>query len=419
MISNDLYRAHQSAYRSGHSTETALLKIMDDLLWAMDNQQCSLLVLLDQSAAFDTVNQELLLNRLQTCFGVSGSALNWLRSYFKGRSQHVTIGQSSSDPHELVTGFPQGSVLGPFAYPIYTSPLFDTVTRHGISIHMYADDTQIYVSFRSTESSEAQTRLHAAIGDVRKWMETNHLKLNDSKTEFMVIASPHSMKHLSSDLTTLRIGNSSVDAAHEARNIGVILDSHLSMKQQVASVCRSCYVQMHNIAKKRAYMTEETAEKMVNALVTSRLDYANALLYGLPDYLTDKLQVVQNNAARLILKKKKHDNATPLLKYLHWLPVKYRIEYKMNLLTFKSLRGDAPVYLSDLLKEYVPSRLLRSASSGLLDESKTGKKKCGDRAFSVAAPRLWNSLPEDLRDIQELTPFKSALKTFYFKKAFN
>ena len=146
MKENNLEECHQSAYRKQHSTETALLKICNDLLCAMDRSECSLLVLLDQSAAFDTINQDLLLKRLSQSYGIKSDALTWLESYFKNRSQQVVIAGKASDPKHLETGFPQGSILGPFSYPVYTSPLFHIGRSHQVSMHMYADDTQLYLS---------------------------------------------------------------------------------------------------------------------------------------------------------------------------------------------------------------------------------------------------------------------------------
>ena len=385
----------------------------------MDGHQCTFLILLDQRAAFDTVNQDLLLNRLQTSFGVTGSALEWLNSYFKGRKQCVMIGKESSIPLDLAMGFPQGSVLGPFAYPIYTSPLFDIAEKHNISIHMYADDTQIYLSFKAGDETVTQTRLYACINEIKRWMLENHLKLNDTKTEYLIIGSSHQQSKLSDSVSNLQIGDSKVKIVDKTKNIGVIIDAQLTMKQHVSHVCRTCYMHLHNISKIRPYLTQEAAELMVNALVTSRLDYANALLYGLPDCVLNRLQRVQNNAARLIFRKKKHDNVTPLLKSLHWLPTTYRIQYKINLLTFKALQGLAPDYLSDLIKPYTPTRELRSSCKCLLETAKTAKlKSCGERAFSVAAPKLWNCLPQELRDKQTVSSFKAALKTHYFKQAY-
>ena len=416
MLSNDLYPCNQSAYRKFHSTETALVKILNDLLLAIDKKQCSFLVLFDQSAAFDTVNQDLMLHRLKYSFGITNDALEWLNSYFKHRHQKVCINGVSSECKELVTGFPQGSVLGPFMYPVYTSPLFNIVEKYGLSIHMYADDTQVYLSFKVNEENVAVEKLERCISDIRNWMFENHLKLNDTKTEFLVIGSKH-MKDKLNDVSHISIGNSKVETVGFAKNIGAILDSNLDMTEHVNNVCRACYMHLHSISRVRENLTEDATATLVNALVTSRLDYANAILYGIPEFLIHKLQLVQNNAAKLILRKKKYDSVTPLLKRLHWLPIKYRIMYKINLLTFKCMQNIAPSYLSELCVPYEPARSLRSSNQCLLTE-RARRTNTADRAFSVAGPKLWNLLPDDVRVIEKLSLFKTKLKTHYFSKAF-
>jgi len=416
LTENNLHRSHQSAYRKGHSTETALLKIMNDLLKALDKQESTLLVLLDQSAAFDTVNQDLLLNRLNSSFGIDGNALQWLTSYFKGRQQRITIKGVQSDPVQLTTGFPQGSVLGPFAYPIYTSPLFDITTSHNVGVHMYADDTQLYASFKTDNSHAIRDKLEGSIADIKEWMVFNHLKLNESKTEYMVIRSARSRKNFDS-VATINIGNSAVTAVGEAKNIGVTIDAELTMSQHISNVCRTCNMHLHSIGKIRVNLTKEAAEIMINALITSRLDYANGILYKLPKYLTDKLQKVQNNSARLILRKKKRDRVTPMLVALHWLPIRYRIKYKINLITFKTLHDMAPQYLKTLLKPLDSLDKLRSANKNYLQEQ-SFKTNFGLRAFSVSAPKLWKKLPQNIRDTNEIAVFKAALKEHYCKIAY-
>ena len=416
MISNGLYPNMQSAYRKHHSTETALVKILDDLLNAVDNKKCCFLVLLDQSAAFDTVNQDLMLNRLQYMFGVTDNALAWLTTYFKHRHQSVCINGVSSKPKELITGFPQGSVLGPFMYPVYTSPLFQIAEKYGLSIHMYADDTQVYLSFSIDDKDVALEKLEDCLKEIRAWMFNNHLKLNDTKTEFLVIGNKNYRKQLDS-VAHVKIGESCVDPVNSAKNIGAVLDNNLDLVKHVNNTCRTCYMYLHSISKIRSCLTQEATETLVNALITSRLDYCNAILYGLNEDLLKRLQLVQNNAARLVLKKKKHDHVTPLLKKLHWLPVKYRIQYKLNLLTFKCIHNIAPTYLSKLCISYTPVRSLRSSDKHLLVE-KVGRTAKGDRAFSVAAPKLWNRLDPSIRALDNIVTFKSELKTHYFREAF-
>ena len=418
MSENKLYETYQSAYRKNHSTETALLKISDDLLGAMDKSKCAMLILLDQSAAFDTVDQGILLQRLKVSYGITGSALAWLKSYFEGRTQAVSISGMLSKPKELDTGFPQGSVLGPFKYPSYTSPLFGIARKYNISMHMYADDTQVYLCFDPKDSTSAVHNMQECIGEIQQWMFDNHLKLNESKTEFLVIGNPHMLKSVSG-LSSIKIGDALVEAAGSAKNIGAVLDSSLTLVEHVSRTARSCYMHLHQISQIRPCLTDETAATLVRSLIFSKLDYANSLLFGLPDQLVNKLQMVQNNAARLVMGKRKSDHVTPLLKSLHWLPIKFRIEYKINLITYKALHGQAPEYISSLLQEYKPTRPLRSSSMGLLQEKRARLKRSGDRAFSICAPRLWNNLPCHVRFCDTTESFKKALKTYLFRKAFN
>ena len=216
MCDNDLHDVHKSAYRKSHSTETALVKIFDDVLSAVDNKECVLLVMLDQSAAFDTVNQDILLHRLKTKFGVRDEALAWLQSYFKGRSQSVFIKGISSKPKELGTGLPQGSVLGPNKYPKYSSPLFMFAKKYNVCMHMYADDTQLYVSFSADEGADAKRRLEDCITEIRQWMGKNHLKLNDSKTEFLIFGNPCIHSQIDG-ISSISVGNTSVDAVDSAK----------------------------------------------------------------------------------------------------------------------------------------------------------------------------------------------------------
>jgi len=187
---NHLFNPLQSAYRPGHSTETALVKIVNDLLLALDQGKVSILTLLDLSAAFDTIDHGLLLSRLEHVFGVSDSALLWFSSYLSNRTQTVSINNSTSDPALLRYGVPQGSVLGPVLFVLYTAPLADIMTAHSVLHHSYADDTQLQKSADPKGFDTLVNSMQECIRDVKSWMTFNKLKLNDEKTEVMVVSSP-------------------------------------------------------------------------------------------------------------------------------------------------------------------------------------------------------------------------------------
>ena len=145
----------------------------------------------------------------------------------------------------------------------------------------------------------------------------------------------------------------------------------------------------------------------------------NALLYGLSKKRLNKLQLVQNCAARLVSGVKKYDHITPVLKSLHWLPIARRIEFKILVLTFKGLNGLAPSYITELLSPYKPAKSLRSKNQHLLSKAKMKCKTFGERSFSAAAPKLWNNLPLNLRSCSKLETFKKELKTHLFRQAYD
>ena len=158
---------------------------------------------------------------------------------------------------------------------------------------------------------------------------------------------------------------------------------------------------------------------MVHAFITSRIDYCNALFSGLPATATNGLRLVQNAAAKVLTRKRKYDHITPTLIDLHWLPIQARADFKVLLLTFKTLNGLAPAYMSDLINTYTPGRPLRSQDAGLLTVTNYNKVTVGGRAFTHRAPHLWNALPQAVRDADSLDIFKSKLKTYLFRLHYN
>ena len=209
----------------------------------------------------------------------------------------------------------------------------------------------------------------------------------------------------------VRVGSDYVTAVRHVKNLGVYLDRHLDMTTQVSRTISTCSLHMRNIAQIRRYLTRPTTERVVNALITSRLDYCNSLLFGTSASNINRLQRLQNSVARLVTRQARRDSAMPLLRELHWLPVHHRVTYKIAELTFKALHVDlSPTYLQQFVQVYTPARSLRSACSYTLVANRS-RTVAGDCTFVHAAATVWNALPVSVTSKDSLLSFKAALKT--------
>ena len=399
-------------------SETVLLRILNDLLTFLDNDKTAVLILLDLSAAFDTIDHEILLSRLKNSFGIQNSALSWFRSYLSERKQSVFINGIKSSEQPLVFGVPQGSVLGPVLFVLYTSPLTHVIDSHSVRHEMYADDTQLIHSITPASYDDLTLSLQDCVTEVKTWMSNNRLKLNDDKTE--ALRTSPSSADLSSLPSSITVGNTAIPFSPCVRDLGFFLDQALSMKQHITRTCQIAYAELRRISSIRQYLTVDATKTLVSACILSRLDYCNSLLVGCPDKNIKPLQQVQNSAARLIFKSRKSEHITPLLQKLHWLPVEQRIKYKISCVCFHIITDTAPTYLSELLSIYVPSRSLRSSADDRMFRVPTyNRQSHGGRAFSFSAVQTWNSLPHSVRHSPTLSSFKSNLKTHLFTLAFS
>ena len=365
---------------------------------------------------FDTLDHSILLKRLQVTFGLRGCVLKWFTSYLTQRYQAVCIDGVISDPCLLSFGVPQGSVLGPVLFTLYSQPLSDVISSHQCSFHKYADDTELSKSAPPDVFHSAKATLQSCTRDVHSWMNSNKLKLNTDKTEAMLSGAENRLADV--DRGPVPIADSSIPLQRTVKYLGVRLDENLNMENRIGDICRSAYLSVKRIASIRPFLSETATARLVQASVISHLDYCNSVLTGIPDKQIQRLERVQNDAARLILKKRKRDHITPLLIKLHWLPVSYRIQFKVACLAYRHFDKTLPSYLSSSLTTYKPSRPLRSASQKILDPPTMNMKTVGERSFSFMAPSIWNDLPTSIRNTPTLTAFKSKLKTHLFKKAF-
>ena len=298
LLENDLFPDLQSAYRSNHSTETAVLKVLSDILLALDSGKLALLSLLDLSAAFDSVDHDTLLQRLQTSYGLGGNVIAWFASYLTGRTQYVRTAASRSISLAVLFGVPQGSVLGPILFLLYVADLLQLVKRHGLHPHCYADDTQIYGFCDPSDVDALQERLSVCIDEVFSWMMSNRLQLNPSKTEVLWCSSARRQHQIPTG--PVRVGDTSVQPVRTVRNLGVYIDADVTMSAHVTAVVKACFAALHQIRSVRRSMTRTTLLTLVHALVVTEVDYCSSVLSGISGQLLQRLQSVFNAAARLV-----------------------------------------------------------------------------------------------------------------------
>ena len=402
---------------------------MVKVLVSLAKNMPTFLVLLDLSAAFDTLDHDQLLSRLNKFFGVQGVALDWFRSYLTNRRQSVKVNSNLSKSCPLSFGVPQGSVLGPLLFTLFTAPLSSIISQFSnIKHHLYADDTQIYISITPENAASTIPELQSCLSAVQKWMNSNLLKLNPDKTEFIVFGSKHLRSKLSNFYPIEILGNSLVPV-DTVKNLGVKFDSSFNFSAQVSSICSSCHYNMRDFARIRPYLSKSMSITVANALVGSRIDYCNSLLSNISKFDLKRLQSLQYSLCRIIhrIPKFSRVHMSPYLKTLHWLPVEQRIEFKWLLLIFKIVKLGLPSYFTPYFTRHVSGRTTRrsTANSMFLSRciipynSKIFKSKSNfDNCFYTSGPAKWNALPDNIRGASTLSCFRSRLKTYLFNKAY-
>ena len=406
----------QSAYREFHSVETALCRVYNDLICTKAEGECSILILLDLSAAFDTVDQDILLSDLQN-LGVTGLALSWFETYLKDRVFRVTIDGKHSEPGCMKYGVPQGTILGPILFVIYTLTLQYMLAYYDVSYHFYADDTQIY--FKCDSKDQCISKINTVVHAVQSWMNKRKLKLNKDKTNIMLVGNVQKLRNLDFP-SVLLLDRTDITLSSKLKNLGVIFDENLTLKHQIAATKKKAIGGLINIAKISSFIDDKSKFKLVHCLVLTQLDFCNSLLYGLPNDELHSLQMISNAAVRLIVNMPRFsiERITPKAIQLHFLPIKARIEFKICLLVHKALLSGEPKYLFDLLKP-VTNTNLRSSTLNRLDEPFLSRQVSVNRSFAHCAPRLYNELPHCLRIISTTVSFKKQLKTYLFRKAYD
>jgi len=380
-------------------------------------RQPSLLVSLHMSAAVDTIDHSTLLNRLSVGFGVSGSVLTWLKSYLTDRYQCVRVGQASSSPTLCHTGVPQGSVLGPILSSCYISPISFTANTFGIGIQQYADGTQLYISLTPTDMHVRQSLLVNCLSALHSWFCHNGLALNSTKSESFLTGTRQRLHTLPPTASPI-IAGTPIPFWDTIKMPGVTMDQNLTLNKHVSLLSRSIHFYTRALRHIRPALTESMAASLGTSLVHSRLDYGNSIMYGMSASNMHKLQSAQNSLTHVVLPSLHYLSGSQWLSYLHWLPIHYRIQFKITTLTYKTLATCQTSYLYNLLQVYHPSRALRSSTQQLLDVPymSTDFGRC---TFSYSSPATRNSIPISIKNCSSLYSFKRHLKSCFIAQLIN
>ena len=398
----------------------------DDINREIQLDNIVIVLLLDLSAAFDTIDHTVLLNKLLKDYGINGSAQQWIKSYLENRFFCVKIDDTLSSFLELLFGVPQGSLLGPILFILYIKALQKIAAKYGLDIQLYADDSQLYISFhpsRPSELADVQDRTNRCLAEIKAWMVKNFMKLNESKTELLVLGKPHVLKKCNLSVN-IQFGSTTISPTEckgdNWKSLGVKFYESLTMERQINSVKQKCNWTMMNLRTIGRYLDEGIKIMMVKQLVISKLDYCNSLYMNLPKTRLNKLKSILNGSVRFIYNiNDRREELIPYYKKAHILPIDQRICFKVCLLTYKAVYGSAPSYIKDLIEIELlnggTNTRSRIEGDGFrLKLPKMSKNKLGERRFSNYAPEAWNSLPLRLRSLDDISHFKKQLKTYLF-----
>ena len=404
---NDLLDIYQSAYRPFHSTETAIINVLDNVMLMLDDNYPVQMLMLDLSAAFDTLDHTIMKNRLIN-IGVCNSALDWFMSYLKDRTFSVKTNNSISSTRMLTTGVPQGSVLGLILFLIYIKPLSDIIcTFPEIKYHLYADDILLYVPLSrfSSKNSNVLTRCSNAI---HHWLTTNNLLLNTSKSELLNIPTGY-------QFPTVSIDDTIIIPSDKITYLGVIFDRNLTFKSHIVEVCRKSNYDLYNIRRARKFISKDITLMLITSLVMSRFDYCSSIYHGLPNNLMMNISRIIRMSTRIIYRQRLSDYTSVSKRMIDCriFNIQQKSIDRILCIIHKTLVNKMPRYLHATLKYNTPSTRLRSSNDKLvLVYHKSKLIRTSNRAFSCSSPMLWNSIPLHIRSIHSTHKFKNVLKSY-------
>lgn len=409
LSSNSLLSPYQSGFRPGHSTVSALVKITDDIRLAMEHKLLTVLVLLDFSSAFNSVDFDILLGILSS-LGVSSSAAAWFNSYLRGRSQSVRCNEASSEWCDLAAGVPQGGVLSPLLFSVFINAVTKSLASH---YHLYADDLQLYQHFKLEEISSAIDAINNDLGNIGNWAESFGLLVNPAKSQALIIGGRYFLNKLQSPPQVF-FDNTVIPYSSHVKNLGILMDCNLSWGMHVAEVSRRVFCSFQSLKRLQKFLPFQTKITLAQSLLLSLLDYADVCFLDATEELLDKLERLQNLCIRFIFGLRKYDHVSEFRSRLKWLPIRRRRDVHILSFLYSLLHNShSPSYLRERFEFLVPrDKPCRSSSSLLLRVPPHASSRYGG-SFTVHAVRLWNSLPNTIRGSSSLDVFRRRIKEHF------
>ena len=404
---NGLFSSDQSGFLRQHSTLTCLLKSTDDWYRGLDLGKLVGLVFIDLKKAFDTVDHDILCQKLQH-YGVCQRELSWFKSYLSNRKQFCRVSGTDSKAEDITIGVPQGSCLGPLLFLIYINDLPLAITNSNTS--MYADDTSIcYHSHDITQLNEAINR---DLYSLEKWLEGNKLSLNVVKTRAMLISTKQKYKALqnqSQDLH-LKIKGVELDTVTNTRYLGVNIDSSLDWKDHIKAISTKVSRAVGFLKYTRNFLPQDTLKTLYTGIVEPHFRYCCSVWGSCGKTDLNQLQKLQNRAARIVTNSSYDAPSKPLLQKLEWKTIVELIANETKMMVFKSLNDFGPQYMLNMFTKnsQLSERNLRNTTTDL--RLPLRKSTAGQKSFSYRGAKMWNSLSTECKETRSLRVFKSLLK---------
>ena len=404
---NSLLSKFQSGFRPGYSTLSALIQMCDSWFENMDNGKLTGVVFLDIRKAFDSIDHEILLKKLKF-YGVVGTEYDWFQSYLTNRYQQTFLNGFLSKKKKIICGIPQGSILGPLLFLIYINDLPNYL--ESTVPCLYADDTQVFAS--SQDTSELADKLNSDLVNIMDWLTVNKLQSHAKKTKFMLVGSAYNLS-ISNDVTSsIMINNNIIESVRSQKCLGVDLDNRLAFDIYIENICRKICSGIGVIRRIKPFVPLRSLRMLYKALIQPYFDYCSPLWDTCGKVLKDKLQVVQNRAARILTGARFDTNSADVLESLQWTTLDVRRDRLKSVLLYKILNEQSAPSLrqafvknKDLNRDYD----LRSNDNDLaLPKPKTNFLK---RSFRYSAAKLWNSLPSEVKEASSLYQFKRSMST--------